>query len=177
MTQIWIVSILENRPYKDVKNLWKLLEKKYDSTEVQIFKHPHITFQGGKTENPRQLCKDFQKIIPKIKPFEIEVKTLLHFDKKAICLKVEKTKVLFELSQLINKFLKNHCEDLLECYIPKRWIPHITLAAGDLTEVNFRKAWTDLNPKKIGFKQKLHNLCLVRQYPDGKIKIAKRYRL
>jgi len=73
INQIWIVSILENKSYQDVKNLWRLFEKKYSSVGVQIFNHPHVTFQGGKTDNPRLLKEDLQKVVAKIKPFEIEV--------------------------------------------------------------------------------------------------------
>ena len=58
MDSVWIVAILENEPYKDVKSLWKLFETKYDSVGVQIFNHPHVTFQGGKTSDSGQLNKD-----------------------------------------------------------------------------------------------------------------------
>lgn len=177
MQQIWIVSILENKPYKEVKKIWKFIEKEYSSSGVQLFKHPHMTFQGGKTKNPGQVYKDFKDVVSKIKPFWIEVCGVRHFNKEAIWLKVEKTKNMIELSELINDFMKEHCRDLFGCYAPEKWIPHITLAMGDLTEDNFEKAWKELKKQKIGFKQKLHNICIVRQYPDGKIKIAKRYKL
>ena len=177
INQIWILSILEDQPYKDVKIFWKLFEKKYRSVGVQIFSHPHITFQGGKTYNLGQLKKDFQKTVSKIKPFEIEVSGIAHFNKKVIYLKVEKTNNLIELNNLINQFLKEHCKSLLEYYLPKNWIPHICLAMDNLTERDFEKAWDELKDSKFRFKQKLHNICIVKRHPDGKIKIAKKYEL
>jgi 2'-5' RNA ligase len=175
--QIWIVSVLENKLYKDVRKIWKLFEKTYGSVGVQIFSHPHITFQGGKTDNPRQLKEDFQKTVSKIHPFEIEVSGIAHFDKKVIYLKVEKTNGLIELNKLINQFLKSHCTGLLEYFTPENWIPHITLAIDDLTEENFEKAWNQLKHSKSKFKQKLHNICIVKWHPSGKIKIARKYAL
>ena len=177
MHPMWIVSILENKHYKDVKNIWNSFEKKYDSVGVQIFSHPHITFQGGKTGNPKQLKRDFQKIVSNIQPFEIEVSGIAHFNKKAIYLKVKKTNSLIELNKLVNQFLKNHGKSLLEYYLPKNWIPHICLAMDDLTKRNFEKAWAELKDSKFKFKQKLHNICIVKRYPDGKIKISKKYEL
>ena len=174
-SQIWIVSVLENKPYKDVKKIWKLFEKKYGSVGVQIFSHPHVTFQGGKSDNLRELKKGFQEIASKMKPFEIGVSGIAHFDKKVIYLKVEKTNSLIELNKLINQFLKSHCTGLLEYFTPENWIPHITLAIDDLTEENFEKAWNQLKHSKIKFKQKLHNICIVKRYPNGKIKIAQKY--
>ncbi len=44
MDQIWIVSILEDKLYQDVKSLWRLFAREYNSVGVQIFSHPHVTF-------------------------------------------------------------------------------------------------------------------------------------
>jgi 2'-5' RNA ligase len=175
--QIWIASVLENKPYKDVRKIWKLFEKKYSSVGVQIFSHPHITFQGGKSDNLKELKKGFQEIASKMKPFEIEVTGIAHFGKKVIYLKVEKTNGLIERNKLINQFLKSHCKDLLEYYTPENWIPHVCLAMDDLTEDNFEKSWSELKHSKIKFKQKLYNICIVKRYLDGKVRIAKRYML
>ena len=177
MDQIWIVSILEDQPYRDVKNLWKSFETKYNSVGVQLFSHPHMTFQGGETDNTRQLKRDFQEMASEIRPFEIRVKGPRHFDKKVIYLEVEKTPGLVEINKRISQFLKAHCHDLLEDYTPENWIPHITLAMDDLTAGNFQKAWTELRDSELRFKQKLHSLCIVKRYRSGKIRIDRRYEL
>jgi 2'-5' RNA ligase len=175
--QIWILSVLEDKPYRDVKKLWKVFETEYDSVGVQIFSHPHVTFQGGKTADLRQLKRDFQETISKIRPFEIEVNGPRHFDDKVIYLEVEKTQRLIELNKRINQFLKIHCHNLLEDYAPGSWIPHITLAMDDLSKRNFEKARAELKDSRIQFRQRLHNICIVQRYPDGKIRIGKRYEL
>jgi len=177
MDTIGILSILENKPYNDVKKIWKIFETKYNSVGVQVFNHPSVTFQGGKVKNIKQLKKDFQKVISKIKPFEIEVNGYGHFNKKVIYLKVKKTNDLIKLNKLINQFSVIYCKDLFKYYTPKKWIPHITLAMDDLTEDNLEKAWNELSKNKVRFKQKLHNLCIVKWYPSGKIKIIKKYEL
>ena len=177
METIGILSILENRPYKEVKKLWKIFENKYDSTGVQAFDHPNITLQGGKTENLKQLKKCFSEIVPRLKPFEIEVDGYGHFNKKVIYLKVKKTNNLVRLNKLINQYLEKYCKNLFGYYTPKKWVPHITLAMDDLTEENFERALSELSKNKIQFKQKLHNLCVVKWYPSGEIKIVKKYKL
>lgn len=175
--QIWIASILEDRPYRDVKSLWSLFARKYNSVGVQIFSHPHITFQGGKTNNTRQLKKDFQEMASEVKPFEIRVNGPRHFGKRVIYLEVEKTRELIETDELIHRFLRARCHGLFENYAPGNWIPHVTLAMDDLTESNFDKAWAELKDSRIRFRQRLRNLCIVKRHPDGKIKIAGRYKL
>lgn len=174
---IGILSILENKHYKEVKKLWKLFEKKYNSTGVQTFNHPNVTFQGGKTSNIQQLTNNFQGIISNIKPYEINVAEIGHFKKEAIYLKVSNSKNLLNINKLINNFLKNYCEELFEYYNPQNWVPHITLAMNDLTIENFENAWYELNNITIEFKQTLHNICIVRLFPDSKIRIVKKFEL
>ncbi|UCB51556.1 MAG: hypothetical protein JSV10_06050, partial [Candidatus Zixiibacteriota bacterium] len=75
------------------------------------------------------------------------------------------------------RFLRARCHGLFQDYAPGNWIPHVTLAMDDLTKSNFEKAWADLKDTRIRFRQELHNLCVVKQHPNGKIKIARRYSL
>jgi len=84
---------------------------------------------------------------------------------------------LVRLNKLINQFLEKYCKNLFEYYTPKKWVPHITLAMDDLTEDSFERALNELSKNKIQFKLKLHNLCIVKRYPSGKIKIVKKYKL
>ncbi|MHA1582110.1 MAG: hypothetical protein ACTSYM_06430 [Candidatus Baldrarchaeia archaeon] len=73
--------------------------------------------------------------------------------------------------------MKSYCFKLFEYYTPKNWVPRITLAMGNLTKENFEMAWNELKNQKFRFKQRLHNLCVVKWYPNGKIKIVKKFDL
>jgi 2'-5' RNA ligase len=174
---IGIVSNLEGEPYRDVKKLWTLFERKYNSRAIQAYLHPHFTFQIAKTQDIRQLKSDFVKPLSGIKPFEIEVEGFRHFRKDVIYLAVKKTRELTRIHKLISRSMESRCSDLLELYTPENWIPHVTLAMEDLTENNFERAWKEFKGSNIRFKQRIHNICMVKFYPDGKIRIAKRYRL
>lgn len=175
--KIGIVSNLEDEPYRLVKRFWNLFERKFNSVAIQDYSHPHVSFQVARTHNIKELKKDFERIAAKIRPFEIEINGVRHFDEKAIYLKVEKTARLLKIHRLINGFLEDHCYGMIEYYTPGIWIPHVTLAMDDLTKANFRKAWAELKDARIKYRQRLHNVCLVKWYPGGKIKIAKRYEL
>lgn len=173
--KIGIVSNLEDEPYQLVKRYWNHFERKFDSVAIQAYSHPHFTFQFALTHNIKELKKTFEEVTLKIKPFPIEVDGVRRFDENAIYLKVEKTTGLLKIHQLIHGFLKERCNGLLEYYTPELWVPHVTLAMEDLTKNNFEKAWAELKDSEIKFRQRLHNVCMVKWYPGGKIKIAKRY--
>ena len=177
MDTIGIVSNLEGKPYKDIKKLWAWLEREYSCVAYEAYSHPHVSFQAAKTSDIRQLKRDVQKLASQIKPFEIEVGGLLHFDKKVICLQIRKTRELVKLHKLVNQFLEARCRDLFDYYLPHNWIPHITLAQEVPAARSFEKAWRELRDSNIRFRQRLNNICMVKWYPNGKIKIHSRYRL
>jgi 2'-5' RNA ligase len=177
MDTIGIVSNIEGQPYRDIKRLWTLFERRYDSRAVRAYSHPHICYQAAKTSNVGQLKRDFQQLISQIRPFEIDVDGFRHFRKDVIYLGVRKTRELTRTHKVINRFLEAHCQDLFELYFPEHWIPHITLAMEDLTEDNFKKAWREFQGSDIRYKQRVRNICMVKWYPDGKIKIVRRYEL
>lgn len=92
-------------------------------------------------------------------------------------MEIAKTRKLIEIQRRMNQFLKRRCKGLPEYYEPRNWLPHVTLAMDDLTGRNFENAWAELKDSTVRFRQKLHNLCIVKQYPSGKIRIDRRYEL
>jgi 2'-5' RNA ligase len=177
MDTIGIVSNIEGQPYKDIKRIWAWLEREHNCVAYQAYSHPHLSFQAATTSDIRQLKRDMSMLTSRIKPFEIEVGGLLHFDKKVICLKIRKTRELVKIHTLVNQFLEARCRDLFDYYVPDNWIPHVTLAQEVPTAGSFDKAWRELRESKIRFRQRLNNICMVKWYPNGKIKIHSRYSL
>jgi 2'-5' RNA ligase len=175
--RIAIVSNLEGQPYKDVRRLWKLFERKYLSKSIQAYSHPHISFQSGTTHDVRQIKRDFESLAYQMTSFEIEVTGARHFRKDVIYLAVKRTRELAKTHKLIHRFLDDQCQGLDELYAPQHWLPHVTLAMEDLTEENFENAWMEFEGSNIRFKQRIHNVCMVKWLPDGRIRIAKRYKL
>jgi 2'-5' RNA ligase len=102
------------------------------------------------------------------------VEGLGRFDKKVIYLSIKKSNEIVEINRLVNGFLRDYCDELFDDYSPENWIPHVTLAMEDLPERNFETAWNEIRDYAIKFKQTLHNICLVKKHPNGRIGIAKR---
>jgi 2'-5' RNA ligase len=175
METIGIVSNLEGKPYKNIKKLWASLERRYDCTAFEQYAHPHVSFQAARTSDVRRLKTDLQKLVSQIEPFVVEVKGIGHFDKKVIYLRIRKTQELVKIHRLVEQFLQIRCQDLFEYYTPENWIPHLTLAQEIPIIRNFEKAWRELTDSRLRFRQRLHNICMVKWHSDGKIKIAKRY--
>jgi 2'-5' RNA ligase len=177
MDTIGILSILEDQPYKEVKQLWKLYKKQYNSIGVQTFNHPNLAFQGGEAKEIKTLTRDFKDFAAEIEPFEIEVDGFGSFNRRVIYLRVKKSREIIRINKAVNQYLKSHLVKVFEEYTLERWIPHITLAMDDLVENEFDRAWGSLSGVKFRFEQKLSNICLVKRYSSGKIKILRKYLL
>ena len=58
--------------------------------------------------------------------------------------------------------LKDEVIRLWSLYLPENWVPHITLAMGDLTDENFERAKHDLMTFHPYFRQTISSIALVR---------------
>jgi 2'-5' RNA ligase len=176
--KIGVVSILEGDAYKEIKRMWRLFEKEYNSRAIQNFPHPHLSFQGGICEDIKEIDANLKKLSAQIKPFLLRVEGINTFEKpdRAIFLEVVRTKTLQKIHKKIDALLRKYCSQTFKLYSPQNWHPHVTLAHGDLTPNKFQKAKKDLKNYDPRCKLKVHNLCLVRWYDkDKKIRIYKKY--
>ncbi len=176
--KIVVVSILEGEAYEETKRMWRFIEKEYDSKAVQNFPHPHISFQGGMSEDLKTIDSELKNLSSEISPFPITLGGIDTFRKpeRVIFLSVTRTKTLQSIHKKIDDLLKKYCSRTFRFCSPQDWSPHITLAQGDITPDLFRKAKLDLENYHPLCRLTLHNICLVRWYDqDRKIRIHKKY--
>jgi len=176
--KLGVVSILEGEAYEETKKMWRLFEKEYDSKAVQNFPHPHLSFQGGLSEDLKTIDSKLKNLSSEIIPFPITLGGIDTFEKpeRVIFLSVTRTKTLQSIHKKIDDLLQKYCFQTFRFCTPQEWFPHLTLAHGDLTLNQFRKAKKDLENYHLNYKLTIHNICLVRWYDqDRKIRIHKKY--
>lgn len=176
--KVGVVSILEGETYAETKRMWRLFERKYGSKAIQNFPHPHVSFQGGLSENLKILVLKIDDLSSKINPFPVTIEGIDTFErpKRVIFLPVKRTKILRSIHKKIDELLQEYCSWTFRYYTPQNWIPHVTLAQRDITPTNFRNAKRYLENRRFNYELTIHNICLVRWYDqDRKIKIHKKY--
>jgi len=175
-----VVSILEGEAYEEIKRMWRFIEKEYDSKAVQNFPHPHLSFQGGTSEDLKTVDSELKKLSSEIRPFPITTGGIDTFRKpeRVIFLSVTRTKTLQGIHKKIDDLLQKYCSQTFRFCTPQYWFPHLTLAHGDLTLNQFHRAKKDLENYHLNYKLTIHNICLVIWYDQGrKIRIHKKYML
>ncbi|MBI5035444.1 MAG: 2'-5' RNA ligase family protein [Chloroflexi bacterium] len=173
-TTVGILSILEGDVLNEANRLWKLFETEYGSVGVQSFDYPNVTFQVGKCQDVARLANAIPALVRPLQPFEIIVDGLVRFEsyEKAIFLRVQLTEELRRIHKIVSQLLGQYCENLIDYYLPEKWIPHITVAMTDLTPEQFKRAMHDLRDYCPYYRQTLSNLTLVRVLETGRIEIV-----
>jgi 2'-5' RNA ligase len=176
--KLGVVSILEGEAYAETRKMWRFFERKYDSKSIQNFPHPHLSFQGGMSEDLKAIDSKLEGLSSKINPFPVTIGGMGTFEKpeRVIFLSVTRTKNLQGIHEKINDLLQKYCSQTFRFYTPPDWHPHVTLAQADLTLSQFRKAKKDLENYRLNYELTLHNICLVIWYDRGRrIRIHKKY--
>jgi len=179
-TLVGVASILEGPVLDEARRLWKLFETQYASTGVQSFDYPNLTFQGGLCTDVTALIGALRDACRRLAPFELIVDGLGYFEAPAptVFMAVRMTEELWHINREMNVLLGRHCEQLFEYYAPEQWMPHITIAMGDLTAGNFERARHDLAGYRPFYRQAIRKLQLVQKHErTGHIEIVQSYPL
>lgn len=170
---IGIASLLTGNARNEVLHFWRVFEIEYSSIGVQSFDHPNLGFQGGSCSDIHLLKDELSNLSMSLSPFEVKIEGFGFFEtpSKVVYLNVLKTDELIDLHKKINNLLVKCCENLFDFYTPENWVPHLTLAMNDLTEIsfsNFKEKHYDYSPS---FKQIISNLALVEFKKDGRVEL------
>ena len=177
---VGVLSILEGSLKDEVLNLWERFEIQYDSKGVQTFDYPNISFQGGFCDDLDVLKSSLEKAVRMLKPYNIEIDGIGSFDipTKVIYLKIVPTDELKVVHDMIKNIIVKCCKKVFEQYSPKFWIPHISIAMGDLTVEAFYQAKKDFKDFEFKRKQKISNINIVKVCNDtGKVNLLRSWEL
>jgi 2'-5' RNA ligase len=176
--RIVVASRLEEALGEEVWRWWRLFESKYGSRQVRTLPHPHITFQGGRCGDLAGVERSLSDWVLALLPFEVVIKGLGYFEgaSPVVYLRVVNTEVLATVNREVNRILACHCDSMADECAPENWIPHVTLAMGDLDMEAFQRARRDLLGCHPEYQQMVGNICLVRlEEGAGRARITRRW--
>jgi 2'-5' RNA ligase len=175
---VGVLSVLEGAALDEARRLWRLFETVYASKGVQSFDHPNVTFQGGQCRDVARLDSALLDLNRQLRAFEIIIDGLGYFEvcSNVVFLKVQPTEELRRINRAVNDVLRGHCDELFEYCLPRKWVPHVTVAMEDLTDENLERVKKDLGEYHPYYRQVLSNIHLVQRCEDtGRIEILRSY--
>jgi 2'-5' RNA ligase len=153
----------------------ELGEIRYECQIVQ--ENGQITYQGALSYEETPLRSALKQIAHKHDRFEVETDgiCILTGPNPVLYLAVLRSPVLTEIHQHIWQALETVGVGITPIYGPQHWIPHITLAQGDMTHRHLPALMQMLSPRTFSWRIPITNLAVIKttsDVPDAAYAIA-----
>ncbi len=157
-----VVSLLDKVHDRQVRELWALLEHNFGLTGIYAEPYPHISYHiaQGYDEGLEQMLKHFASTKT---TFRVRTSGLGIFsgEKPILYLPVIRSSSLNHFHQQLWSKLAKLAKEPNIYYQPSRWLPHITLAHGDLSHELLPKLMNFLSKQTFDWEINIDNLALV----------------
>lgn len=163
-----VVSLLDPEHYTTVQGIWDELEDELGLREVRGTPWPHISYQLGDYDLD-VLPGVLEKLAAATPKFEIETTGLGIFSglQPVLYLPVVRTAELSEFQRLLWTAVGTACRNASDDYWVSNWIPHVTIAAGDLDASNVADAVKLLSARRYDWRITIDNLAYIDAGYDG----------
>jgi len=175
-----LVSLLPQPFYHEVELLWDELERECGLVGVRQTPFPHFSWTVSERVNESALQAALNRLAHQMKPFTISTAGVGIFpgDKPVVFIRVVKSPALFSLHEAILAAVREPLGGALNpLYEPDVWVPHITLALEDVTEVNLGAIVRLLAGRDLHWKMQIDNLAFILHRPgtSGEMKYVQRF--
>ena len=165
-----LVTILPTPFYEKVETLWGELEQRFDIRGIYVTPYPHFSWQIG-THYPQDVLQQAVKgMALQTQSFQIRTTGIGIFtgETPVIFIQVVKDTILQKTHQSLWEHLEGVGENISPYYHPSRWMPHISLAYGDVTGENIGEILKWLAFQDFNWEMNVDNVSFIYE-PDGMI--------
>ncbi len=164
------VSLLDEKYSGRIEKLWDLIETKTGLSGIKIVPYPHFAWHVAGNYDFNKLEKIMKDLSESIPSFEIRTAGLGIFAGRSpvLYLKIVNTIELLKIHSKIYQNAQTIAEYSNTLYAPNNWVPHISLALGDLTKENIGAVIKLVAFKSFYWKIRINNLSFI-YGPAGEI--------
>ena len=158
-----IVSALKDPHREMVDNIWGELKAVFGLQGVIGSKRPHLTYHVADAYDANAVSDALTTVARTSPPFTIETHGLgvFHGDETVLYLHVSPSPALVEMHSSVWDAVTPLATAPKPVYAAATWVPHITLAIGDLTEEVLPLALQLLNRRTYEWVIPITNVCLI----------------
>ena len=165
-----VISLLDEQHRQQVVSLWEELKRDFlIGTTSQRVPFPHITYHGALSYEETPLCSALEQVAGATDPFEVETDGIGIFTgpNPVLYLPVVRGPALDLIHQNIWQALEAIGVGISPIYGPRHWIPHITLAQGDITHAHLPALIQMLSAHAYSWHIPITNLTVIKTTSDG----------
>ncbi len=164
-----IVAFLEGEVRVGVEALWARMEHDLEVPHAFPGAVPHLTFIAGEGVELVPVTAALKRLASGLQPFDVATHSLGVFGGPTPTLYVGVIRTR-ELSRFQESVL-NAVEGLVRVpdyhYEPKHWVPHVTIARGNIPHERFGEALAWWSEHHLAWPLKVTNLAIAWNTPDG----------
>ena len=174
-----IVSILDAPNFTRVESVWRNLETVCGLKGVYITPVPHFSWQIAENYDLQRLETIIGEIASSNAPFPARASGLALFtgEKPVAYLPIVRDARLSELHAQIWQGSENIGDNLSPYYAPQAWMPHITIAYGDVNHQSMPCLMEHLAFQELNFEFQVDNLTFVFQPAEQVGLVIKKFTL
>ncbi|MDD5370529.1 MAG: 2'-5' RNA ligase family protein [Anaerolineaceae bacterium] len=172
-----IVSLLEEAGYSRIEALWRVLELRCGLKGVKMTPYPHFSWQVAENYQEHKVEKALEEIAETARPFIVKTSGLGIFtgQEPVIYVAIAKDEKLLRFHKKVCTAAGSLAKGFNPYYLPDAWVPHVTLAYGDVTKESISCAISELAFTPFKWEMRIDNLSLVGQTGEEVGQLKHRY--
>jgi hypothetical protein len=158
-----VISLLDAEHTRIVKSLWRELDVCFGVRAIAVTPFAHISYQIADGYAIDRVEEALRSVSRSLRRFTILTSGLGLFtgEVPVLYVPVVKSPALAELHERIWEALDTAGSDVSPLYSPDHWMPHITLAHGDLDATNLPAIIEMLSERNFTWEIAIDNLALI----------------
>lgn len=160
-----VASVLVGSDLERVSSLWALLDDELGLKRVAISPIPHLTYQASHKYDIDLLVRIAEDLATKLRPVRVLADGIAVFpgERPIVYIPAVRTPELSRFQLAVWSAASVAASGGLDDYLhPSKWIPHVTLAQGDVTRENVGRIVELLNDQPLEWELSLDNLSVIR---------------
>lgn len=166
-----IVSLLDEDHYRMVEDVWRGLEEALDLRGVYVTPFPHFSYHVADHYDVERLESTLREFAAKTAPFEVLTTGLGIFTEgiyPIVYVNVARSPALSAINAALWSEVEEASAGIVEYYHPQQWVPHITLAHGDMRQDKLADAIQVLSQWDFNWQITVDNVALLYDEGEGK---------
>jgi 2'-5' RNA ligase len=163
-----LVSLLPEPFYQQVEQLWQSLENDIGLKGIRVTPYPHFSWQIAEDYDLERLKPLLEQIASQTQPFPAHTSGIGVFsgERPVIYIALVKTPELMRFHSVVWDYTLGASNAASPYYSPENWVPHISLAYGDVTIENIGAAIKKLAFQSYAWEMQVDNFAFIYE-PQG----------
>lgn len=159
-----VVSLLDDEHYRRVEEVWAELAEEFGVRGPYSTPFPHFTYQVSEEYDVGAASAGLHSLASRLAPFRVRTAGLGIFcaAKPVLHVPVVRSRELERLHEEVWRALgQPPVGDVARFYGPEMWVPHVTLAQGDLDPDRLAEVVRALSTRDFHWEMEVNNLSLI----------------